>query len=526
MDYDDLDDPLHREVCEYLERPSTRKQLTLPRGFLKTCIASIAYPIWMALPRIEADEFPKDAHVKLYSLGTNIRVLVASNVVTNAGKIINKIKKVYERNQSMQVLFPEVIPQNFSNTKWSDMSACIQRSEDYTESTFEAAGVGGSAISRHYDIIIEDDLIYAKKDDLTGTELQPDQDDIDKAIGWHKLALSLFVPGPHTTLLNVGTRWAKHDLVDFIRVNEKQYEVMDISALDAEGKPTWEAMYHQKKLDEIRAAQGPYMFATQYLNKPMSPEDMLFKPEWLQYYKTQGELPKTMRIFTTVDLAGWGTQKRSRSSRAVVFTCGWCADNHMWVLHYDVGKFDPSEVIKIMAKHWKLFKPEIIGVEEVYYQKALGHFARKAMERGDVPWMTIRGIKPEGSESKDLRIRGLEPIASNLAIHCKPTHKDFITEFLEYVPNSDACTKDIIDAAAYQLRIARPGEVLSKNAGNANKVYPVGSVDEFLSWAWGKRNPKDQFGNEKTPVNAFTGEEENLDFLAGITDPFANEEWA
>ena len=184
---------------------------------------------------------------------------------------------------------------------------------------------------------------------------------------------------------------------------------------------------------------------------------MLFRKDWLQFYSDKKEIPSTCRIFTTVDLAGWGTQRRSRSSRAVILTCGWDHMNHMWVLHYDVGRFDPSEVLKIMGKHQKLFNPEHIGVESVYYQESIIHFARRYMHEGKVPWMSIRQLK-SGGEKKELRIRALEPLASNFALHCKPSHAEFIEEFCDYVPNNDACTKDILDAAAYQIQIARPGE--------------------------------------------------------------------
>ena len=524
MNYSDITDDLHLKVCEFLEDPCTRKQLTLPRGFLKTCIASIAYPIWMALPRTEADEFPPcaDASTHLYKLGPNVRILIASNVVTNAGKIINKIKKMYERGRTFQVLFPEVIPPNFTKSKWSDMSACVNRSEDYTESTFEAAGVGGSAISRHYDIIIEDDLIYAKKDDLTGKELQPDQDDIDKAIGWHKLALSLFVPGPHTSLVNVGTRWAKYDLVDYIRKNELQYKVMDVGAMSTEGEPTWPAMYGKEKLDEIKAAQGPYMFATQYLNKPMAPEDMLFERSWLQMYGSLNEIPKEVRKFTTVDLAGWGKSKRSRTSRAVVLTCAWDTSNHMWVLHYDVGKYDPTEVIEIIAKHWTTFKPEAIGIEEVYYQKALSHFMRREMQQGNIPWMSLKALKPEGNESKDLRIRALQPLASNFALHCRTIHREFIDEFCEYTPNSDMVTKDILDAAAYQLQIARPGNPRAMQASvrGWDGEFKV-SIDDILKEILQSAGDgKDRFGNSCPPEHPF--DEDTI--ISEATNPFYQED--
>src|SRR3990167_9457029 len=280
MGYDDIKEDLHGAVCRLLESPSARKQITLPRGFIKTWLCTIAYSIWIALPRQEADEFPLGIDPKdpFYNLGANIRILIASYVISNAMKMLGLIRKTYERNQAMMILFPAVIPENFNKQKWSNLEACVNRPDEFTEATFEAGGIGGSTTSRHYDLIIEDDLIYANKDDLTGKELQPNQEDIDKAIGWHKLATSLLVPKAYTHIHNIGTRWAKNDLIQFIVENEPDYERFHkVATLDGtlDGEPTWPEAYGTEKLKKILAAQGTYMFHTQYLNKPMSPEEML-----------------------------------------------------------------------------------------------------------------------------------------------------------------------------------------------------------------------------------------------------------
>ena len=50
---------------------------------------------------------------------------------------------------------------------------------------------------------------------------------------------------------------------------------------------------------------------------------------------------------------------------------------------------------------WEKFKPEAIGIESVYYQKSLAHFAREYMFEGKVPMMTIRQLKPEHGASKE-----------------------------------------------------------------------------------------------------------------------------
>ena len=534
MGYEDIVESLHGEYCKFLGGEGKRKQATMPRSFVKTWIGSIAYPIWITLKRDEEDEFPyaKAWEDKYWVLGPDMRVLIASYVISNAEKMIQLIRNTYESNSAMQILFPEVIPHNFNKTRWSNQSACVNRENNFTESTFEAAGVGGASISRHYDLIVEDDLVYAKKDDLTGRELHPSYEDIEKAIGWHKLSHSLLVPGKHTHIHNLGTRWARHDLIDYIWENEPSYSRFIRGAVDLEelasGKsweecrPEWEACYDVEALRDIRNAQGPYMFATQYLLKPMSPEEMLFNVAHLQQYTKPSEVPLTVRKYTTVDLAEWGTSKRKRGDcNSVVLTCGWDHLNHCWMLHYDAGRFDPSRVIEIMGKHWTAFNPEYIGVEAVYYQKALAHFARKAMEDNKVPWMSIRNIKPEGNESKELRIRAIEPIASNLALHCKPTHTEFITEFSEYVPNSDACKKDILDALAYQIQIARPGVAIKLVDGrDRNDFLPLGTMDKFLERCWTGESPKDRFGNSWPPEDPFTSRGDNTYEVADLEDPY------
>lgn len=537
MGYDDIEEKPHGEYCRFLESEGRRKQATMPRSFVKTWLGTIAYPIWVTLPRTERDELPEGAGFddKFWTLGPNMRVLIASYVITNAEKMISLIRKTYEANQALQIFFPEVIPENFNKVRWSNQSACINRTEQATESTYEAAGIGGASTSRHYDLIIEDDLIYANKDDFSGQELQPNQDDIDKAIGWHKLCTSLLVPGKHTRIHNTGTRWAKKDLVDYIWANEPSYirfirGAVDLEQLAAGGTwqdcdPTWASCYGIDDLQTIADAQGPYMFATQYLLKPTAPEDMLFKEEWLQFYDSDKDLPESLRIFTTVDLAGWGGKKRVKHSKAVVMTCGWDEHNHMWILGYDRGRFDPSKVIELMAKHWRMFGPERIGVEEVYYQKALGHFARRAMQNGYIlnekmvkvplPWMTITAIKPEGTESKDMRIMAIEPIASNHAIHCRREHGEFITEFIEYSPGSDVCMKDLLDTVGYQIRIAKPGEPVSlKPMVNRNAFNPLGNMDDLLKGFWDERDGKlNETGVEVQPFA-------DKIYLSEVTDPF------
>ena len=544
MGYDDITPELHGPFCRFLEGPENRKQSTMPRSFVKTWIGTIAFSIWIALEREGADEFPQgiDPEDKFYGLGRNIRILIASYVIGNAEKMISLIRMTYESNIAMQILFPECIPTNFKKVKWNNQSACINRPENFTESTFEAAGIGGSSTSRHYDIIIEDDLIYANKDDFSGKELQPNQADIDKAIGWHKICTSLLVPGKHTRTHNQGTRWAKHDLVDYIWENEPSYVKFRRACVKIpdeflrgkelpegfdwhECEPTWSECYDHEQLQVIADGQGPYMFATQYLLLPSSPDQVIFKPSWLQFYKYDSELPPTMRIFTTVDVAGWDEDnaRKKGACNSAILTCGWCDKHHMWILGYTYARLNPSELLYAVANHWKHYSPERIGIETVYYQKSLAHFAREFMDEGKIPRMNITQMLPDGNKAKDLRILGLEPLGSSHAIHCKEEHKEWISEWTEYIPSNKLCKKDLLDTAAYQIQLARPGEplprILAKRPDQDGVV--VGSADALLESLWSKEKSFDILGNPSVNPSPFK-ESETDDFLIGVTDPFAD----
>jgi len=536
MGYDDISPEPHGAFCKFLSGPEDRKQALMPRSFVKTWIGTIAYSVWVTLPREIPDEFPYQGawDDKFWQLGPNMRILIASYVISNAEKMISLIRKTYESNVAMQMLYPEVIPYNFNKVRWSNASACINRTEDATESTFEAAGIGGSSTSRHYDMIIEDDLIYASKDDFSGKELQPNQEDIDKAIGWHKLGMSLLVPGKHTRIHNTGTRWAQHDLVDYIYKHEPDYAkfkraCVNVEQLESgvpwnECDPTWPECYPHSQLQKIRNAQGQYMFSTQYLLKPSAPEDKMFKLSWLQYYTLESEIPKECRMFTTVDLSQWTPNKRKTTEcQGVVLTCGWDSNNHVWIKHYDVGRFNPTEIIYLMAKHWKLFQPEMIGVEEVLYQKSIEHFAREYIAEGKVPWMNIRGIKPEGNINKDLRIAAIEPLASMLGVHCRPDHTEFKEEFEDF-QIAKPCLKDILDCLAYQVQIARPGIIETPEVAeeDRHKDYKFEvTIDDVLKALQDSSNPKDTFGNSQIVAKPFEGDQ----MLVDVTNPFSGDQF-
>lgn len=456
LGYKDMVPHVHGDMCEFATSPryGRFRQACIPRSWFKTWLLTIAKAIWLTLP----DEESLYQEIYPYK-GPNCRILIASNVIDNAAKMINKIKSEWMTNTRLQAAFPELVPE-FNKVRWSDHCAELKRPGNYTEGSYTAVGVGGSVISQHFDHIIEDDLVYAKKDDFTGQELMPSQEDIDNAIGWHKLTFSLLSDPQHGCIDNVGTRWAPYDLVNHIRKNETQYSCFEITATrgaiwppESDDDCLWPERYDVKTLHNIRQAQGPKIFETQYLNRPRAGEDTTFNIAYLNKHDSFSDFPLNLKYYTIVDLASWGDSKRI--ARNVVLTGAKDHRNHLWIARVDCGKFNPSEVIEVFKDHRKQFKSKVM-VEEIQYQRAIRHFARLDMEKPGEEFYTIEALPYDGrKDAKNLRITALEPVVKNGALHVLSSMKEFITEMEDY---PYAITKDILDCTGYLLRYAARSE--------------------------------------------------------------------
>jgi len=233
LGFDKLTLSLHKEVCDFLTLPDRRKMLVLPRGHYKTTISTISFPMWLSVNN------------------PNIRILLSSSTTTNAQKMLGLIRAKWERCDMLRWLFPELVP-NTGLSRWNDSCAVINRTQDFPEGTYEAIGAGGTAVSRHYDCIIEDDLV--SEDHLISKE------QMDKVISWHQYKESLFVsPGKGLDVL-IGTRWAHYDLLSHVMETEVD-RVRYIRAATENGVPIFPEEFTLQELERLLTVMGPYRYS-------------------------------------------------------------------------------------------------------------------------------------------------------------------------------------------------------------------------------------------------------------------------
>jgi len=441
LGYDLLDEGVHGDLCRALSDPLNRRiAVMFPRGWFKSTICSIAYPIWRSV---------RDS---------NVRVLVVQNTMDNAILKLKSIGAHFEENDRFRSLYPQLIPGPGST--WTEKAKCLPRTKAHAEPTFSAAGVRTRVVSRHYDLIIEDDTAAPELDDLgeEGGMLLPTADQIKQAIGWHGLAMGLLNDLQLDQIIIVGTRWFEYDLLSYIRDKQKNYVWYQRAALERDGVPdeagevVWPARFPMSVLDELKASMGPYFFSALYMNNPVSNRDQNFKVEWIKYYEDRrfDELQaggRRFQTYTTVDLANDPAMTKGLPDWNVVMTCSKDMESgEIYVRDYTRERCSPAKAVEHILDHMERYNPIRTGIESIGYQRTIMYAVAERMAERKRHWL-IEALHTNTS-SKEARIMGLQPVFADGKIFIQRKHVSLESE-LQTFPRGKH--DDTIDALAMQL---------------------------------------------------------------------------
>lgn len=260
LGYQDLTPTLHKNICDFVQFNRTRRQvIRLPRGHFKSTIFSKSYPLWKQCKYKVEDHY-------------DAAFVIARETDNMAKRALREVKGHIEQNQILRWLFPEIIPPDFSKTKWDEHEVILPRETPRQEATYTAVGVGAAITGEHYDEQIKDDII--------GFEAAHSQPVMRKAIEWHQTSEGLFrSPGEGWDMV-IGTNWTDADLYSWIEENEPEYEQWIMSCYDDNGNPIFPERYTKELLQRIEAKQGAYLFSCQYRNDPIPKGGGDFKDEW------------------------------------------------------------------------------------------------------------------------------------------------------------------------------------------------------------------------------------------------------
>lgn len=422
-------------IVESLENGLKKLLIVLPRGWLKTTLVSISFPLWRGIRS-----------------GGNVRCLLAQNTFTNAVAKNRTIKETVEGNVLFRRLWPELLPG--PQSVWKAECLALTRPKSWPEGTFDAAGTRTQVTSRHYDLIIEDDTVSPDKDDLGEENVAPRKEDVVQAIGWHRLVPPLLTDLKTAQNIVVGTRWFEKDLISWNLEHEAGEFVSYIrscredaaGAADETSPATYPERFDDRVLSGLKTSLGPYLFSCLYLNKPLRSQDMVFQPEWFRYYDTP---PTQLVCYTTVDPGGDPEHTKGETDYNVVLTCGKCIQTgRVYVLEYSREQCSPSRLISLIFEHVRRYRPVKVGLESVAYQHTLRHWIRERM-RSVGEYFLVESLS-HTSRSKGHRILGLQPFLSNEMLWMKLHHKELIGEMLAFPLGAN---DDLVDALASQLEL-------------------------------------------------------------------------
>lgn len=192
LGYKDINYRTHGAVIESLEASSKRKLIVMPRGTLKSSLASVAYPIWLLLRN------------------PNLRIMIDSEKYDNSKNFLREIK-MHLQSEALISVFGTFKTESV----WNEGEIIIaQRNKILKEASVVCSGVGVSRVGQHVDVLICDDMNSDKNSQT--------KEGCQKIVDHYRLNTSILEPTG--TLIVIGTRYSENDLIQFILDNEVNLE--------------------------------------------------------------------------------------------------------------------------------------------------------------------------------------------------------------------------------------------------------------------------------------------------------------
>jgi len=377
----DVNDPFIIECIREVERDHVDTVDLWAREHYKSTIITYALPIQEIINNPEE------------------RIGIFSHTRPIAKGFLRQIKQTLE-NKEVPVVkwFPDIFwrTPRTQAPKWSeDDGITVRRKSNSKEASIEAWGmVDGQPTSKHFTVRIYDDVVT--KESVT----TPDQ--IQKVLDAYETSESLGTDGGTARI--AGTHYHFADLYAHLR-KQRIYKVR-IKPATHDGTPQGRpVLLSQKRLNELRQKQGPYIFACQQLLNPVASEEQKFKPEWVRYYDI---LPAIRNKYLLGDPANEKRKQNDYTTLGVISVDPY----GNWFLEDAVRqKLSLGERWEALRNMWLDNQPiQAVGYEKYGKDADINYFEEKQKDEG-----TYFMITPLGGNqlSKGDRILRLVPRFKN-----------------------------------------------------------------------------------------------------------------
>lgn len=361
--------PLHASIIHNVSDNQASMDLA-PRGHGKSTIGDVDFCITKVLRN------------------PDIRIMIGSKTQIQASAFLKEIRTHFEQNVNLIRIFGDW--KKSRDNVWNDKEFTVnRRTVIKKEATVSALGASGAVVSKHFDIIIGDDLVGFEN---ARTEAQ------------RKVLKEWFYSSLYPTLEPdgeihiLGTRYSPMDLYEDL-IKSKNYKInvqQAITVKDGQEYSLWESKFSLEKLRSIREEAGLIIFNMQYQNNTELAKGKIFKYKYFKHfeeYEVDYDLNRVrvkvldsqgvpywipVRIYMGADLA-ISEDETSNNDYFVLTVIGVDKNKNVYVLDYLKERLTFNAQLNAILDYGKNKFPmvERIGVETVQYQKSLAQEIRR-----------------------------------------------------------------------------------------------------------------------------------------------------
>ena len=309
----------------------------------------------------------------------------------------------------------------------------------------KAAGIKTGVTRLHPDLIVVDDAVCREN---TSTP-----EGLDSVKAFFKNIEPLV--GQDREEIVVGTFWDPNDAYNEL-IRNPDWDVFCASAINPDGTLWFPQRLSHDFLKSQERAMGTYAFSCQYLNYPIHPADVVFKPEWVhKCIIPAGAHPplETLDIVMWIDPACKTKKNTDYTGKLIT---GMDRNGVLWCLASAKQKLSDSEIADVFMQDCQNWKPNAIIIEEVGAQIFLVQLVERKFKEFNLP-VKVEGYVPSTRKSKEYRIRSLVPLIQAGDRIKIPEDQ---TELLEQL-------------SRYQGRITDQNDLLDALAMAAEKSFPA-----------------------------------------------------
>ena len=361
--------PLHASIIHNVSDNQASMDLA-PRGHGKSTIGDVDFCITKVLRN------------------PDIRIMIGSKTQTQASAFLKEIRTHFEQNVNLIRIFGDW--KKSRDNVWNDKEFTVnRRTVIKKEATVSALGASGAVVSKHFDIIIGDDLVGFEN---ARTEAQRK---VIKEWFYSSLYPTL---EPDGEIHILGTRYSPMDLYEDL-IKSKNYKVnvqQAITIKDGQEVSLWESKFSLEKLRSIREEAGLIIFNLQYQNNTELAKGKIFKYKYFKHfeeYEVDYALNRVrvkvldaqgvpfwipVRIYMGADLA-ISEDETSNNDYFVLTVIGVDKNKNVYVLDYLKERLSFNAQLNAILDYGRNKFPmvERIGVETVQYQKSLAQEIRR-----------------------------------------------------------------------------------------------------------------------------------------------------